>query len=38
MKDFDPREVSNVDKKAFARGGIMYLAESTSLSVGCQEE
>ena len=32
-EDFDPREVSNVDKKASARAGVMYLAESTSLSV-----
>ena len=33
MKDFDPREVSNVDKKGSARGVVMYLAEKTSLWV-----
>ena len=37
-ENFDPREVSYVDKKASARGGVMYLAGSTSLSMGSQEE
>ena len=37
-EDFDPREVSNVDKKASARSGVMYLAESNSLSLGDQGE
>ena len=37
-EDFDPREVSNVHKKASASRSVMYLAESTSRSVGGQEE
>ena len=37
-EDLDLWEVSNVDKKASVRGGVMYLAESTSFSVGGQEE
>ena len=36
-EDLHPREVSNVDKQASARGAVMYLAESTSFSVGGQK-
>ena len=37
-EDLDPWEVSNVDKKASVRGGVMHLTESTSFSVDGQEE
>ena len=37
-EDLEPREVGNVDKKVFVTGGVMYLADSTSFSVGDQEE